>query len=103
MYSGIFSTDFQWGWHPKANGPAYCCSPPREAEPSVIFDLPSSTTEAASTLLVVENICGKGVFSNVVKCKDQVEKSNGTVAIKARNLMPAQLLVNELIAPAPFP
>lgn len=32
--------------------------------------------------LVVENICGKGVFSNVVKAKDQVDKSNGTVAIK---------------------
>lgn len=32
--------------------------------------------------LVVENVCGKGVFSNVIKAKDQVEKSNGTVAIK---------------------
>merc|ERR1719247_3655854 len=32
--------------------------------------------------LVVENICGKGVFSNVVKAKDQVNKENGMVAIK---------------------
>merc|ERR1719379_3412125 len=32
--------------------------------------------------LVVENTCGKGVFSNVVKAKDQVDKENGMVAIK---------------------
>mmetsp|Transcript_87274 Transcript_87274/g.151039 ORF Transcript_87274/g.151039 Transcript_87274/m.151039 type:complete len:644 (+) Transcript_87274:128-2059(+) len=32
--------------------------------------------------LVVENACGKGVFSNVVKAKDQVDKENGLVAIK---------------------
>lgn len=31
--------------------------------------------------LVVENVCGKGVFSNVVKCKDQKEKDE-MVAIK---------------------
>merc|ERR1719506_2486397 len=32
--------------------------------------------------LVVEDKCGQGVFSNVVKAKDQVDKSVGTVAIK---------------------
>jgi serine/threonine-protein kinase PRP4 len=32
--------------------------------------------------LVVENASGKGVFSNVVKAKDQVNKENGMVAIK---------------------
>jgi len=32
--------------------------------------------------LVVENTCGKGVFSNVVKAKDQVDKETGMVAIK---------------------
>jgi len=32
--------------------------------------------------LVVENFSGKGVFSNVVKAKDQAEKGDGVVAIK---------------------
>jgi len=32
--------------------------------------------------LVTETVCGKGVFSNVIKAKDQVDKANGTVAIK---------------------
>jgi len=32
--------------------------------------------------LVVENVCGKGVFSNVVKAKDQQDREQGLVAIK---------------------
>jgi len=32
--------------------------------------------------VVVENVCGKGVFSNVVKAKDKLDPNNAIVAIK---------------------